>query len=237
MPQGVQYYLLAPYLLEDLTRLSISVSVSGLVGGLLLWLLGGKGHRFWLVLGTTAVAGLAGLRYGPDYGMQPLVAGLFLGVSAGALALALMRILAFLTVGFLVFWVARLLAPSWEEELACFLAGGLAGVVLFRLWVAVLTSLLGTLVMGYSSLALAARVGNVDIVGLAQRNGPLLNWAVAGGTALGLLMQFLVYRRGKSKKKDEDVELVEDEKPKASSVRGGRSSWFARAQKNTKKAS
>ena len=81
--------LLAPDILEEARGLSVAVSVSGLVLGLLLWLLGWRGHRFWIVLAATVSAGVAGLSMGPSYGASPELAGLLLAIAAGVLALAL----------------------------------------------------------------------------------------------------------------------------------------------------
>src|SRR4029077_18341819 len=93
--------LIAPAVPQCCPELSLGLLIFGLVIGLLLWLLGGWGHRFCIVLVTTLVAGVGGLYYGPQWGLQPLVAGLLLGVAAGALALALVRVLIFIGVGFL----------------------------------------------------------------------------------------------------------------------------------------
>jgi hypothetical protein len=187
--------LIAPDILQECRDLSVVVLIFGMVIGLLLWLLGGWGHRFCIVLVTTLVAGVAGLYFGPPWGMQPLVAGLLMGVAAGALALALVRVLVFIGVGFLALFVAKLLAPTWEEPVACFIAGGLLGVLLFRFWVMALASLGGTLLMAYTILGLLARVSKGDVVAWVERNGPLLNWAGGSFAVLGIVMQLLVLRR------------------------------------------
>jgi len=184
--------VVAPWILSDLAELSWSLCAGLFLVGFVLFLLGGFGHRFWLVLGITLAAGIVGLQYGPQFGMQPLVGGLFLGISAGALALSLMRIAIFLAVGMLTYYIAVRLAPGWNEQVACFLAGGLVGVFFFRFWVMVTTSLVGTLLMTYSTLLMVARYGKVDVVSLTERNGPLFNWAVAGVALLGLIFQWLL---------------------------------------------
>jgi len=51
------------------------------------------------------------------------------------------------------------MAPTWDEPLVSFVAGGLVGLVLFRVWMMALTSILGTLLVGYSSLCLADKLG------------------------------------------------------------------------------
>src|SRR5947209_6500502 len=87
--------LLAPDILEDARGISVGVSVTVLAIGLLIWLFGWRGHRFWIVLATTVAAGLLGLHAAPMYKSQPIVAGLLLAVAAGAMALALIRLVAF----------------------------------------------------------------------------------------------------------------------------------------------
>jgi hypothetical protein len=192
--------LLAPDILEDARQLSLPVSGIGVGVGLLLWLLGSRTHRFWVVLALTLGAGLAGLAYGRDYGLQPLVAGLLLAVTAGALALALVRLLLFAAGGLACLAVARAVAPEWMAELPCFLAGGLAGIFLYRLWIMALSSFVGTLLIGYGGLALLDKLGLVDSLAWARQNGALLNWGVVGCTVLGVLAQYLVDRRQKRRK-------------------------------------
>src|SRR2546429_98558 len=120
-------HLFAPDLLEEARGLSVPVCALGIAVGLLLWLLGWFGHRFWIVLGTTLLAGVAGLYSGRLYGLQPMVTGILLAISAGLLALALVRFLAFAAGGAAACLVAHAVAPAWNEPVICFLAGGLAG--------------------------------------------------------------------------------------------------------------
>jgi hypothetical protein len=210
--------LVDPKVLEDGLLLPAWLQVTALLLGLLLWLLGGWGHRFWIVLLTTLLSGIVGLIYGPQFGMQPLVAGLLLAVAAGALALSLMRVGVFLAVGLTALGVARLAVPSWDEPLACFLVGGLLGVVLFRFWIVVLTSAAGTLLMTHASLCLVGRLGNTDVIGWSRQQAPLLNWSVGAAIVLGVLLQFLIQRRLKARasaKKKEGGEEGDEGKAKA----------------------
>jgi hypothetical protein len=207
-------------ILEVAQGLSTVLQVGFLLLGGWLWLFGGRTHRFWLVMVTTLLTGIWGLYSGPEYGMQPLVAGLLLAIAAGALALSLMRVLFFIGAGFLALWLARSIAPGWNEPLACFLAGGLLGAFLFHVWVTALASLLGTLFLMYSSLCLVARFARVDVVSWASHNGPLLNWACAVLTVLGILVQYLMQNRkagaGKEKavKPEKPAKEKEAKKPK-----------------------
>ncbi len=194
-------HVLAPDLLEEVRQLPVGAPVLAGAVGLFLWALGGRCHRFWLALGLTATAGTLGLAYGREYGTQPLVAGLLLAVSAGALALSLVRLLLFVAGGIVGVALLRTLAPEWNEPLVSFAGGGLVGVLLYRLWVVVLSSLAGSVLLGYSVLVLADRARKFDSVTWAGQNGPLLNWAVVGTMVVGMLVQFLVGRRYDRKKK------------------------------------
>jgi hypothetical protein len=186
--------LLAPDVLELTREFAPGYAAAALLLGLFLWLFGARSHRFWFALVLTLSAGLVGLRYGRDHDVQPLVAGLLLALAAGALALALARVLLFVAGGVAGLAVAHFAAAGWNEAV-CFVVGGLTGVLLYQLWVTALSSLAGTLLMGYGLLSLLDRLGKLGSVAFAERNAPLLNWACAAGTVLGLLAQFLLERR------------------------------------------
>jgi hypothetical protein len=195
--------LFAPDILQEARGFSPVISGVAFALGFFLWLLGWRGHRFWIVLATTITAGIWGLYSGPALGTQYLVAGVLLAVAAGFLALALARVVAF-AAGGLALWIAvRSFAPSLDAPLVFFLMGGLLGVLLFRLWTMALTSSAGAVLMGYSGLCLASRLGNVDIVALARDHPGMLN-AAGGGLALaGLLAQYIVERRkGRAKRRE-----------------------------------
>jgi hypothetical protein len=187
--------LLVPDILEEARGLGVGVTATVFVVGLLLWLFGWRGHRFWIVLVATIVAGVVGLASGHLHGAQPILAGILLAVAAGALSLALARVAAFAAGGLAAWLAVRALAPSWEEPLISFLAGGIIGLLLFRLWTIVLTSSAGTMLMAYSGLCLANTFGSLDAVAVARDRTALLN-AVCGGVALvGVIAQFLLSRR------------------------------------------
>jgi hypothetical protein len=196
--------LLAPDILEEARGLSVALTGVGLFLGLLIWMFGWRGHRFWIVLATTIMAGLFGLTAGPDYGTTPVIAGVLLAVAAGVLALALVRVVAFVAGGVAGFLLFRELLPAWNEPLVSFLAGGLVGLLLFRVWTMVLTSLAGTLLMAYSGLSLADQYGKLNAVDLAENQATLLNGACAAMIVLGVVVQFVLdrtfgRRRGKGR--------------------------------------
>jgi hypothetical protein len=226
-------HLLAPDILAEARGLSPAISGAGLAIGLALWVLGWRGHRFWIVLATTVAAGVFALNTGPVAGVQPLVVALLLAVSAGVLALPLSRVVAFSAGGLAVWLLVHASVPSLDEPLVCFLAGGLLGLVLFRFWTMALTSFAGTLLMGYSALCLADWLGKLDAVDWSTQHHALLNWSCAGVAALGWLTQFLLERwRGnrKRQKKEEEQDAEEIEKKysgkRSSSSKKGSTSWW-----------
>jgi hypothetical protein len=197
--------MIAPEILEDVRQLHPLLLGAGLGIGLVLWLFGARSHRFWLALLLTVCAGMVGLAYGREYGTQPLVAGLLLAVAAGALALALVRLVLFAAGGLAVVALLQSVAPNWNEPLGAFVAGGLLGVLLFRLWIMVLGCLGGSVLIGYCGLALAGEFLGINAIPWAKENVPLINWGVASFAAMGVVIQLLVERsrlRRAAKKKN-----------------------------------
>ena len=203
--------LIAPDILDEVRQLPWFLLLLGLGVGLLLWLFGGRGHRFWLVLSMTVVGGVLGLTFGAAYAVQPLVAGLLLAVAAGALALALARVVLFVAGGAACVWLARTVAPAWDEPAVCFLVGGLLGVLLYRVWITALSSLAGTLLLAYSILGLAPWFGFDNVVVWADQQAAMLNWACGACAGLGLLVQLLLERRRLRHKRALDAARKEDE--------------------------
>ena len=194
--------LVAPDILNEVRQLPWYLLAIGLALGLLLWLFGGRSHRFWLVLLMTVVGGVLGLYFGPAYDVQRLVAGLLLAVAAGALALSLARVLLFIVGGAICVWLAHTIAPAWDAPAVCFLVGGLLGVLLYRVWVTALSSLAGTLLLAYSILGLLSASGVCDAVGWAGEQTALLNWACGAFAVLGLLAQLLLERRRRRRQRE-----------------------------------
>jgi hypothetical protein len=182
-------------IVKELCGLSVGMNVVGVVVGLMLWLTGWWAHRFWIVMITTALAGIAGLISGPVQGIRPLLAGLLLAVAAGVLALALVRLAAFAAGGAATCLAVQAFAPpAWNEPLICFVLGGLAGLYWFRIWTRALTSFAGVVVMGYFGLPLADYFGKLDAVALTQQKASQLAWACGILTLVGFLLQLLLER-------------------------------------------
>src|SRR5262249_35442965 len=93
--------------------------------------------------------------------------------------------------------------------LLCFLAGGLVGLLLFRLWTMALTTCAGTLLMAYAGLPLAGQLGKWDVVTWAEQQGVLLNWLCGVVAVLGLVVQFWLERRRGRRLREQEEEQRE----------------------------
>jgi hypothetical protein len=206
--------LLDPEILEAGRDLSPAATGAGVAIGLLIWLFGISMHRFWIVAALTLGAGVYGLAYGPELGMQPIIAGLLLAVAAGALGLTLMRLLAFVTGGWALYLIARVVAPAADEPILCLLVGGLFSVLLFRLWITVISSVAGTGIVAYSSLWLVAKLTQGDAAAWAGNHVPLWNWGLGAVAVIGILVQFIVNRRFEQTKKANKEKAAKAEKEK-----------------------
>jgi hypothetical protein len=214
--------MIAPDILADALGLSFGFYAGGLLAGLALWLLGWRWHRFWVVLAVTLLGGTYGLGEGASLGAHPLVAGVLLALTAGLLALALARLVAFAGGGVLALVAVHALVPTWEHHLISFLAGGLFGVLLFRIWITALTSLAGALLVGYCGLCLAERFSTLKAIDFARDRADLLNWCCGLAAGLGLLVQLLLARRKPGDDSSERPSRGKGEKHDSN----GRRLWF-----------
>ncbi|MBX9626103.1 MAG: hypothetical protein K2X82_20060 [Gemmataceae bacterium] len=179
--------LIAPDVLAEARGLSGAALGSAVALGLGLWLFGWRWHRFWVVAGVTLAAGLIGLSAGRPGGGQVVAVGVLVAVAAGVMALELARVLAFLAGGAGAWLAAQWVLPPAAELWAAFLCGGLLGVLLFRLWLMLLTSFLGVLIAGHAAVLLL----KPDPAAWAGQNATLLNGGVVGATVLGVVFQAL----------------------------------------------
>ena len=118
----------------------------------------------------------------------------------------------------------NVLAPQWHQPLLPFLAGGLFGLLLFRVWTMVLTSVAGTLLMAYSGLCLAHKLGNVDVVALAENHPLMLNCLCGGAAVAGLAVQYLLARR------PEPDTSRRDPRPRSQPQNSGGLFWWSRGR-------
>lgn len=201
--------LLAPDILAEGRGLSVVVSATGLVVGLLLWLFGWRGHRFWIVLAATVCAGIWGMACCPVPGAQPLVVGLLVAVAAGALALSLVHAVIFAAGGITLWVLVHAVTPVWADPVVCVVAGGLVGMLLFRFWTMLLTSFSGALLMGYSGLLLVDRLGKMNASEWAAKHAAVLDWSIAGIALAGWVIQVLM--EGRRLRKQRAKEAAERE--------------------------
>lgn len=214
--------LIAPDILAEARGLGPAVLGSILAVGIGLWLFGWRWHRFWVVAGVTLAAGLVGLNAGRAGGGQVAAVGVLVAVATGVLALELARVGAFVAGGAGAWLLAHWVAPQAPAPWVPFLCGGLLGVLLYRLWLMILSSLGGALLAAYSALLLFTP----DPDRWAADRANLLDGGVLGAGLLGVLIQSLTAPKTNTAHADEkpahkhDPEEEHHDKP----ARG----WFSR---------
>src|SRR5260370_4144102 len=144
--------LVSPDILADACGLSLGLMLLTVPVGLALWLLGWWSHRFWVVLLTTVLAGVWGLHSAPSWEAPRLVAAVLLALSAGVLALALVRLIAFGAGGLGGMLLVQAVYPSLHQPLVSFLVSGLLCLLLFRPCMMALTSFAGSLLLTCAAL-------------------------------------------------------------------------------------
>jgi MFS family permease len=228
-------HLIAPDILVEGQGLAPAISATGLALGFLVWLFGWRAHRFWIVMIATVAAGISGLYSGPRNGIPPLVASLLLAVAFGVLALALARVAAFAAGGVALWMLAHALLPQWDEPLLWVLAGGLLGLWMFRLWMMVVTSAAGTLLMAYSLLWLMEGFGRINAADWAEQRRVMLDWSCVGVAAVGVLTQAVLERsRSRRTKEKEDQAKAAKEEAEAK-LKPKKRTWFGFGPASTKK--
>ena len=195
--------LIAPDILTEARGLTGAMAGTACVLGIALWLFGWRWHRFWVVAGITLAAGLIGLNAGRVAGGQVLAIGILLAVAAGMMALELAKVLAFIAGGIGAWLAAQWVLPQAQELWAVFLSGGLLGLLLYRLWTMMLTSLMGTVLAGHAGLSLLERVLHFDAAAWATTNIAALNGVTVGMVILGILLQAVAAPDGEEEKKEQ----------------------------------
>lgn len=201
--------LISPDVLNAANGLSAGASGFILFVGILMWMFGWRWHKFWVVFGITTAAGILGLNAGQAAGGQVMAIGVLLAFAGGVMAMEVARLLAF-AVGGMAAWLAvQLVLPAAQEMWAVFLAGGLFGVILYRLWTMLLTSLLGVLLSWHAAFAMAGPLGRFDAVNWVAEHSAALNGGVIIVTLLGVIVQTIAASERPEEKKKE----VKPEKP------------------------
>lgn len=201
--------LVAPDILAEARGLSGAMLGTLGVLGVALWLFGWRWHRFWVVSGITLAAGLIGLNAARLAGVQVIAVGILLAVAAGMMALELAKVIAFVAGGIGAWLAVQWVLPQAQELWAVFLSGGLFGLLLYRVWTMLLTSLMGTLLALHAGLLLLEQVVSFDAVAWAAANNAMLNGLAVGCIILGILLQVVAApEEAKS-----EVKKVEPPKP------------------------
>jgi hypothetical protein len=212
--------LFAPDVLAEARGLSTAMLGTLAALGVALWLFGWRWHRFWVVAGITLAAGLIGLNAARPAGVQVIAVGILLAVAAGMMALELAKVVAFIAGGIGAWLAVQWVLPQAQELWAVFLSGGLLGLMLYRVWTMVLTSLLGTMLGGHAAILLLEPALHFDAVAWAGANVVALNGAAVGLVILGILLQVVATPEENEVKSEADdsesdePEIVQDEKSK-----------------------
>jgi hypothetical protein len=96
--------------------------------------------------------------------------------------------------------------PTLNQQVLCFLIGGLLGLLLFRWFFMALTSFLGTTLLAYGILALLHYRETIDAVAWSEENALLLTILCGVGSLFGFGFQFFLDRRRERKRKEEEEE-------------------------------
>jgi hypothetical protein len=182
--------LIVPEILAEARGLTTAMSGTLCALGIALWLFGWRWHRFWIVAGITLAAGLLGLNAGRAAGGTQIMAlGILIAVAAGMMALELAKVFAFVAGGCGAWLAVQWVFPQAQELWAVFLSGGLFGLLLYRLWTMLLTSLAGVLVASHSAILILEAPMGINAVTWAKTNQAALNGIAVGLVVLGILLQ------------------------------------------------
>jgi len=223
--------LIAPDILAEARGLTPAMSGTICVLGIALWLFGWRWHRFWIVAGITLAAGLLGMNAGrAQGGTQIMAVGILLAVAAGMLALELAKVFAFVAGGCGAWLMVQWVFPQAQELWAVFLSGGIFGLLLYRVWTMLLTSLAGVLLAGHSAVLMLEGPLQFDAVAWATANVVVLNGLTVGMTVLGILLQVVA-----SPDEEQNLEKAEEEPepepappPPPAAAKPRRVSWWRR---------
>ncbi|VTR94851.1 Putative uncharacterized protein OS=uncultured planctomycete GN=HGMM_F22C11C06 PE=4 SV=1 [Gemmata massiliana] len=206
--------LIAPDILAEARGMTSAMAGTITVLGFALWLFGWRWHRFWVVAGITLAAGLIGMNAGRTTGgTQVMAIGILVAVAAGLLALELAKVLAFVAGGCGAWLAVQWVLPQAQELWAVFLCGGLFGLLLYRLWTMLLTSLMGALLAGHAGILLVEQFWGVNSSDWVAQNVAALNGVVVGFVVLGILLQAVSTRDPEqtTESEKESEENTEDE--------------------------
>jgi hypothetical protein len=105
------------------------------------------------------------------------------------MALELAKVFAFVAGGCGAWLAVQWVFPQAQELWAVFISGGLFGLLLYRLWTMLLTSLAGVLVASHAALLLLEEPLGFDSVKWVAGNQAALNGVAVALIVLGILLQ------------------------------------------------
>jgi hypothetical protein len=205
-------------LVDKASELPSAVLVLTAAIGPLLWVLGWRIHRALFVAASTFVGGVYGLAHGATFGLYPVIAAGLMSLSAGGLAMATVRIGAFVVFGALLELAAnatvaqQMVEPSrvWLRVSAFFI-GGLLTLVCFRFLVIALTSMAGAYMLVLGGMAVALKHGELDTVAMASDRPGVVTAVWIGIGLLGVAGQYVLEKvriRDKRRSGDAATELL-----------------------------
>ena len=223
--------LIVPDILTEARGLTTAMSGTLCALGIALWLFGWRWHRFWIVAGITLAAGLLGLNAGRAAGGTQIMAlGILIAVAAGMMALELAKVFAFVAGGCGAWLAVQWVFPQAQELWAVFISGGLFGLLLYRLWTMLLTSLAGVLIASHSALLLLETPAGFDAVKWVTANQAALNGVAVGLIVLGILLQAIAAPDDEATAAAEEMvepkEPHETHKPVPATTKKARAWWW-----------
>ena len=184
--------ILSQEFLARLVDVPLPMVVAALVLAPVFWVLGWRIHRVLFVASVSLIAGVYGLVHGPKIlGVNEYMAGLLLAGGVGGVAIALLRIGAFVACGLVADSIAVHAAPEYFDPALCgpvrvfaFLVGGMLSVLFYRLVVILITASLGAFIMVTAVVSLTHQTSDYD----ALTGGDDLQMLVAGALAVLILI-------------------------------------------------
>ena len=185
---------------SEVLKLSMPSLVVLFCCGFFLWSAGYLTHKFWVVFLATASAGILGFDKGPDFGIQGVFAALLFGISAGVLALSIIRVVVFALGGLTGLLFANVMMPAGDAWIACFLLGGILALLLYPFWFTAFSSLLGTLAAAYAVIAVLDRFKLTESSLIIFKHAGVVDVVCIGFVIFGTIIQYFLTRYFRKRK-------------------------------------
>ena len=187
---------------------SVVLALTAAIGPLM-WVLGWRIHRALFVAASTLIGGMYGLAHGPSLGLYPVLAAGLLSLSAGGLALAVLRIGVFVVFGAVMELAVRAtIAKQMNDESqiwlrgAAFLLGGLLSLACYRFLMIALMSFAGAFLLLLGGMAFAVRHGEFDTIAWASDHSRVVTAVWVGLGLIGIVGQYVLERHHARQKRD-----------------------------------